>query len=231
MKSDLGQYVFLMFSRILRDLCSWFQTSCMYSRMLIGESSCLSLDRNGTRVSTHQMTEEEKWPQLFLKKNYLFCLYWVFVAACGLSRGEVSGSYSLLWCLGFSWCCLLLSRRTGSKACRLPQVCHHSTRNLPAPGVEPLSPALAGGFLTTEPSGKSQPQLLRWLGLGGLEKVPSDLIHRTKSLWGLLKFASICWVLFAWVRTRVWWEAEAQALGRHTLLCCRSGGAVGRAGS
>ena len=27
--------------------------------------------------------------------------------------------------------------------------------NLPGPGIEPMSPALAGGFLTTEPSEKS----------------------------------------------------------------------------
>ena len=28
--------------------------------------------------------------------------------------------------------------------------------NLPGPGIEPMSPALAGGFLTTVPPGKSQ---------------------------------------------------------------------------
>ena len=31
----------------------------------------------------------------------------------------------------------------------------HSMWNLPESGIEPLSPALAGGFLTTGPSGKS----------------------------------------------------------------------------
>ena len=30
-----------------------------------------------------------------------------------------------------------------------------SPRNLPYPGIEPMSPALAGGFFTTEPPGKS----------------------------------------------------------------------------
>ena len=34
-----------------------------------------------------------------------------------------------------------------------------STWDLPGPGIEPLSPALAGGFLTTEPPGK--PQILQ----------------------------------------------------------------------
>ena len=28
-------------------------------------------------------------------------------------------------------------------------------RDLPGPGIEPVSPALAGGFFTTEPPGKS----------------------------------------------------------------------------
>ena len=29
----------------------------------------------------------------------------------------------------------------------------------PDPGIEPASPALAGGFFTTEPSGKSSPKI------------------------------------------------------------------------
>ena len=32
-------------------------------------------------------------------------------------------------------------------------------RDLPRPGLEPMSPALAGGFLTTAPPGKSPPLL------------------------------------------------------------------------
>ena len=35
--------------------------------------------------------------------------------------------------------------------------------DLPGPGVEPASPALAGGFLTTEPPGKSLTPLLLWV--------------------------------------------------------------------
>ena len=31
--------------------------------------------------------------------------------------------------------------------------------DLPGPGIEPVSPELAGGFLTTEPPGKSQFQV------------------------------------------------------------------------
>ena len=34
--------------------------------------------------------------------------------------------------------------------------------DLPRPGIEPVSPALAGGFLTTVPPGKSQVTVLRF---------------------------------------------------------------------
>ena len=36
----------------------------------------------------------------------------------------------------------------------LEQVAILFSRDLPNPGIEPMSPALAGGFFTTEPSGK-----------------------------------------------------------------------------
>ena len=44
-----------------------------------------------------------------------FWLCWVFVAARGLSLVGVSGSYSLLWCVGFSLWWLLLLWSTGSR--------------------------------------------------------------------------------------------------------------------
>ena len=37
--------------------------------------------------------------------------------------------------------------------------------DLPGPGIEPVSPALAGGFLTTAPPGKSLKVLLTGLRL------------------------------------------------------------------
>ena len=36
----------------------------------------------------------------------------------------------------------------------------HSMWDPPGPGIEPMSPALAGGFLTTAPLGKSQDPFL-----------------------------------------------------------------------
>ena len=40
--------------------------------------------------------------------------------------------------------------------------------DLPRPGIEPVSPPLACGFLTTGPSGKSKPQFLHSLAIGWL---------------------------------------------------------------
>ena len=47
----------------------------------------------------------------------------------------------LLWCMGFS---------VAARGLRLP----HSMRNFPGPGIRPVSPALAGGFLSMVPLGK-----------------------------------------------------------------------------
>ena len=46
-------------------------------------------------------------------------------------------------------------------------------RDLPGPGLEPVSPALAGGFLTTVPPGKSQAQAFEAVTL--LQKLASLL--------------------------------------------------------
>ena len=56
----------------------------------------------------------------------------------------------------------LSSCGSGALGCRLSScgtqaLLLHSMWDLPRPGIEPLSPALAGGFLTTAPPGKSEP--------------------------------------------------------------------------
>ena len=100
-----------------------------------------------------------------------FWLLWVFIAARGLSLVVASGGYSLLRCTGFSLRWLLLlrsmgSRHTGFSSCGLWALerrlssCGtraqllHSLWDLPGPGLEPMSPALAGGFSTTVPPRK-----------------------------------------------------------------------------
>ena len=46
---------------------------------------------------------------------FYFWLYWVFIVACGLSLVAASGSYSSLWCAGFSLSWLPLLQSTGSR--------------------------------------------------------------------------------------------------------------------
>ena len=112
----------------------------------------------------------------FLKKFILFNLFLavlVFVAVHGLSLVAASGGYSSLRCAGFSlWWLLLLwsmgSRRAGFSSCGLRAVERRLSScgawaqslcgmwDLPRPGLESVSPALAGRFLTTAPPGKTR---------------------------------------------------------------------------
>ena len=65
----------------------------------------------------------ESTRKYFKRLNYFFkfiyfiyfWLRWVFIAARGLSLVAASGSYSSLWCVGFSLQWLLLLRSTGSR--------------------------------------------------------------------------------------------------------------------
>ena len=95
-----------------------------------------------------------------------FWLHWVSFAARGLSLVVVSGGYSSLRCMGFSlqWLLLLQStatRHVGFNSCstRAQQLWHTgqflcSMWDVPGPGLEPASPALAGILPTTAPPGK-----------------------------------------------------------------------------
>ena len=115
---------------------------------------------------------------LFIYLFVYFWLIWVFVAAHGLSLVAASGGYSSLRCTGFSLRWLLLLRSTGSRrvgfsSCgtRAELLC--GMWDLPGPGLEPVSPALAGGFLTTAPPGKSQDSGLYPQDTGHHGQVPS----------------------------------------------------------
>ena len=84
------------------------------------------------------------------------------VAVLGLSLVAVSGGSSLVVMPGFSSQWLLLCWCTGSSVHGLsstgPQSlsCPAVTWDLPIPGIEPVSPALQGGFLTTGPPRKPE---------------------------------------------------------------------------
>ena len=59
------------------------------------------------------------------------------------------------------WASVVVARRLSSCGARAQLLC--GTWVLPGPGLKPVSPALAGGFLTTAPPGK--PQLTRFSSL------------------------------------------------------------------
>ena len=93
----------------------------------------------------------------FLNFYYVW-LHWIFVAAHGLSPVVASRGYSLLQHTGFSFLWLFFLQTTGSRA---QAQLLHSMWNLPRPGTEPVSPALAGGLLSTGPPGKSYTFILK----------------------------------------------------------------------
>ena len=53
-----------------------------------------------------------------------------------------------------------LGRRLSSRGARAKLLC--SMWDFPGPGIKPMSPALAGGFLTTAPPGKSLVGFLKY---------------------------------------------------------------------
>ena len=90
----------------------------------------------------------------FFKYLFIFGYTGVFIAEQGLSLVVLSWACSLLWsqashCDDFSWC------REWGLGVKASVVVAHELNDLPGPGIQPLSPALAGGLLTTEPPGKS----------------------------------------------------------------------------
>ena len=91
-----------------------------------------------------------------------FGLHWVFIAAWKLSLVAESGGYSSLRCVGFScWETQALGTQAtvvvvhGLSSCGTGAWLLCGMWDLPRPGLKPVSPALAGEFLTTVPPGKS----------------------------------------------------------------------------
>ena len=78
--------------------------------------------------------------------------------------------------------------------------------DLPGPGIEPVSPALAGGFLTTAPPGKPLISALKFMKLDVLVHAGHTLKARVSSM-GVLPVQSTG--LCAW---------NGQAL--NLILCC-----------
>ena len=101
----------------------------------------------------------------------LHCCTWAFsrdewgLLCCGVWASHCSGfSCCRAWALGVQASVVVAHglSRSGSRApeCRLSSCgaraqLLHGMWDLPGPGLEPVSPTLAGGFLTPAPPGKS----------------------------------------------------------------------------
>ena len=106
------------------------------------------------RLGAAKLARTTRQPFSFLCLVFIhFWLHWVLVAA----RGILAGTYGLFVAL-----LKLLSSHGGSEAAAPPVVVAH--RSIVAsrhggilvlrPGIQPTSPALEGGFLTTGPPGQ-----------------------------------------------------------------------------
>ena len=159
---------------------------------------------------------------LFILLIY-FWLRWVFLAACALSLVVASGGYSSLRCAGFSLQWLLLLQSTGSRcagfsscgtralerrlsSCGARALLLRGMWEIPGPGLEPLSPALAGGFLTTVPPEKPPSAILVCL-------IPSQgfcHLFNYFFLFLLLVFFNHCWIA---AQSASWLHAVFYKLG------------------
>ena len=108
------------------------------------------------------------YQQILLKpfSFFSFWLSWVLVAVHRLSLATVSGDYSFTVVCGllivgdFSCCRTLALEHAGFSSCaQAQQLC--GIWYLSRPGIQPMSLALAGGFLTTGPSGQSMNHFLK----------------------------------------------------------------------
>ena len=134
---------------------------------------------------------------IFIYLFIYFWLCWVFVSVRGLSLVAASGGHSSSRCAGLSLSRPLLLRSTGSRRAGSVVVAHgpswsRGMWDLPRPGLEPVSPALAGRFSTTAPPGKPPENFLKGL----LSGKPPGLLCCTfweedKPAAGLL--GSSCW--------------------------------------
>ena len=111
----------------------------------------------------------------------LRCCAWAF-SSCGELGLPSSCSVWASHCGGFSYCrAWALGMGTSAVAVLWLSSCSswalecwlssydaqtwllHSMWDLSGPGIKPVSPAIAGGFFTTEPPGKSQNVILMWV--------------------------------------------------------------------
>ena len=95
---------------------------------------------------------------IFFEKNCILAALGLLCCVHGLPPVAESGAPFQLRCTGFSLRWLLLH---GLSSCGTSALLPRGTWTLPRPGIEPMTLALAGGFLTTGPPWKSSSFPLR----------------------------------------------------------------------
>ena len=87
----------------------------------------------------------------------------------GFSLVVVSRATILFWCMDFSCCRAWVLRHTGF------------SRDLSGPGIEPMSPALAGRFLSTVLPGRDQDEFI-FMIFNNKDHFNTNILYSTKLL-------------------------------------------------
>ena len=120
------------------------------------------MDRGTWRAAIHGVTKDLDMTGWLNNNNNLFNLFLIaLVLYCYTRAFSTCGELGLLPCFSewaSHWSVFLWS--TGSRVCGLYRLQHTGlgawdTWNLWGPGIKPMSPGLAGGFLSTVPQGKT----------------------------------------------------------------------------
>ena len=99
--------------------------------------------------------------------------------------------------------------------------------DLPGPGLEPMSPALAGGFLTTEPPGKFPAEIFYLIVLESRssrsrclqDHAPSDRL-REGSVLGLSQLLAVLWLEVAQLQSS---HGVCMSVSSHNILILKKG--------
>jgi len=160
------------------------EISCrLEQHLFLSKVSQLHSQKDGLTLSREKWGQSSEWgsfcPVIYLHFIY-FWLCWVFIAAWDFPLVSASGGYSLVAVCGLlivlaslvaeaqtlgpsgfssrsTWAQWLRSQdlERGLSSCSAGAQLLHSMWDPPLWGIEPMSPALAGGIFTNEPPGKS----------------------------------------------------------------------------
>ena len=124
--------------------------ACLFTLFFLNLLIYLFLASLGLRCCARAFSSCGERGLLFVAVRGLLIVVASLIAEHGLQERRLQQ----LWCTGFSSCgSWALERRLSSCGARAQLL--RGMWDLPTPGLEPVSPALAGGILTTAPPGKS----------------------------------------------------------------------------